>query len=372
MQPVRATRPAAMSDERIKHVSQLRRLMRRPELGAMAGLILVGVFFIATASNSMFSMAGIMNFMTPASQLGILAIGAALLMIGGEFDLSIGSMIAFSGLVFGTCLVALQLPLLVALIITFAVAAIFGAINAQIVLRTGLPSFIVTLSFLFMLRGLTLVGLKHATGGLTQLRGVDEAASSSGLMHVFSGNAFTGLFAWFAQHNVIATFPNGEPSVKGIPVSVLWFIGLTIVATVVLIRTTFGNWIFAVGGDTAAARNSGVPVTRVKLILFMTTALCASLVAVLTVLDAGSTDATRGFQKEFEAIIAAVIGGCLLTGGYGSVIGAFFGSIIFGMVVIGLSYTGIDQDWYQVFLGGMLLVAVLFNNVVRKRATGER
>ena len=94
--------------------------------------------------------------------------------------------------------------------------------------------------------------------------------------------------------------------------------------------------------------------------------------AILTVLDSGSTDARRGFQKEFEAIIAAVIGGCLLTGGFGSVVGAFFGSIIFGMVVIGLTYTRIDQDWYQVFLGAMLLMAVLFNNFVRKRVAGER
>src|SRR5690606_30464466 len=106
--------------------------------------------------------------------------------------------------------------------------------------------------------------------------------------------------------------------------------------------------------------------------LFMCTAMAAALVAILTVLDAGSTDARRGFQKEFEAIIAAVIGGCLLTGGYGSAIGAFFGSIIFGMVLIGLTYTQIDQDWYQVFLGGMLLLAVLFNNIIRKRVTGER
>ena len=119
-------------------------------------------------------------------------------------------------------------------------------------------------------------------------------------------------------------------------------------------------------------RPAGVPVNRVKTALFMTTACCAALVAILTVLDAGSTDARRGFQKEFEAIIAAVIGGCLLTGGYGSAIGAFFGAVIFGMVAIGLTYTDIDQDWYLVFLGMMLLGAVLFNNVIRRRVTGER
>jgi simple sugar transport system permease protein len=119
-----------------------------------------------------------------------------------------------------------------------------------------------------------------------------------------------------------------------------------------------------------AARNAGVPVADVKATLFIVTACCATLVAILTVLDAGSTDARRGFQKEFEAIIAAVIGGCLLTGGFGSIIGAFIGSVIFGMVLIGLTYTDVDQDWYQVFLGLMLLVAVMFNNVVRRRASG--
>jgi simple sugar transport system permease protein len=143
-------------------------------------------------------------------------------------------------------------------------------------------------------------------------------------------------------------------------------------ATWVLLRTPAGNWIFAAGGDQNAASNSGVPVRKVKVTLFMVTAAAAALLAVMQVLDAGSTDARRGFQKEFEAIIAAVIGGCLLTGGYGSAIGAFFGSIIFGMVVIGLTYTGFDQDWFQVFLGGMLLLAVIFNNAIRKRVTGER
>ncbi|EEX80678.1 LOW QUALITY PROTEIN: monosaccharide-transporting ATPase, partial [Brucella abortus bv. 9 str. C68] len=269
-------------------------------------------------------------------------------------------------------LVVWQVPLAVAIIVTLLFAALVGAVNAQIVIRTGLPSFIVTLAFLFILRGLSLVGLKWATGGSTQLRGVKEAVSGSYLAGLFSGDAFPGLFAWLAEKDLIAKFPNGEPAVKGVPVEVLWFVVIALVATYILVRTRFGNWIFAAGGDALAARNSGVPVRRVKTTLFMCTAMAAALVAILTVLDAGSTDARRGFQKEFEAIIAAVIGGCLLTGGYGSAIGAFFGAIIFGMVLIGLTYTQIDQDWYLVFLGGMLLIAVLFNNFIRKRATGER
>jgi simple sugar transport system permease protein len=362
----------ASSDERLKQVSILTQLMRRPELGAAAGLVLVTIFFIATADPAMFTLAGLMNVLAPAAQLGILAIAAALLMIGGEFDLSIGSMVAFAGLIFGALIVLAELPLIAAIALTFAFAALLGAVNGQIVIRTKLPSFIVTLAFLFILRGLSLVGLKWVTGGSTQLRGIGEHAGEGPVREVFSGVAFEGLFAWLAANDVIAKFPTGAPTVTGVPVSILWFLGFAALGTWILLRTRLGNWIFASGGDANAARNSGVPVDRVKTSLFMLTACAAALVAVLTVLDAGSTDARRGFQKEFEAIIAAVIGGCLLTGGYGSAIGAFFGAIIFGMVSIGLTYTRFDSDWFQVFLGAMLLLAVLFNNFIRKKVTGER
>ncbi|SHE60274.1 monosaccharide ABC transporter membrane protein, CUT2 family [Loktanella atrilutea] len=362
----------ALEDERVKAESFLSRLMRRPELGAIAGVILVVIFFAITADGSMFTLSGFMNFMSPASQLGILAIGAAMLMIGGEFDLSIGSMVAFAGLFFAICAVNWGLPLVVTIPLTFVFAACVGAVNGTIVIRSGLPSFIVTLAFLFILRGLSLVGLKWATGGSTQLRGVREATEGDILTPFFSGDAFPGLFARLAEMGLVETFGNGAPKVPGIPVEILWFVVIAALATYVLLRTPAGNWIFAAGGDTNAASNSGVPVARVKVSLFMLTAACAALVAIITVIDAGSTDARRGFQKEFEAIIAAVIGGCLLTGGYGSAIGAFFGAIIFGMVVIGLTYTNFDQDWFQVFLGAMLLIAVLFNNAIRKRVTGER
>lgn len=371
-----AAGPAPFKDERLKEAPLALRLMRRPELGAVMGLVIVTGFFLAMASSTMFEFSGVMNFLAPAAQLGILAIGASLLMVGGEFDLSVGSMVAFTGLIFAACVVTLGISLPVAILLTLAFAAAMGLANGQIVIHTGLPSFIVTLAFLFILRGLSLVGLKWATGGSTQLRGVREAATDSGMeaffYEIFAGDALEGLFAWLAARDMIAKFPNGQPKVTGIPVEIIWFALIAILAVWVLTRTRYGNWIFAAGGDANAARNSGVPVRRVKTSLFMITAVCAALVAVLTVLDSGSTDARRGFQKEFEAIIAAVIGGCLLTGGYGSAIGAAIGAVIFGMVLIGLTYTTIDQDWYLVFLGAMLLMAVFFNNIIRKRVTGER
>jgi simple sugar transport system permease protein len=370
--PGQPLKPVQIVDERLRKTSFLTEAMRRPELGALAGLVLVIIFFLFTANSSMFTLSGMMTILAPASQLGILAIAAALLMIGGEFDLSIGSMIAFTGLAFAAFLVNAHWPLSLAIVATLAFACVVGAINGQLVILTRLPSFIVTLAFLFILRGLTLVGLKFATGGSTQLRGVDEVVQDGVVKSLFSGVAFQGFFSWLAGQGLIEKFDTGLPKVSGVPVSIIWFIGFAIVATWVLLRTRVGNWIYAAGGDANAARNSGVPVSRVKTGLFMLTACAAALVAILTVLDAGSTDARRGVQKEFEAIIAAVIGGCLLTGGYGSAIGAFVGAIIFGVVSIGLTYTTFDSDWFQVFLGAMLLIAVLFNNYIRRKVTGER
>ena len=358
-------------DERVKVETGLQKLLKRPELGAVAGFAIVTIFFIIFANPVMFSLSGIKNWMEPAAQLGILAVGAALLMIAGEFDLSIGSMIAFAGFVFGV-LVLNGAPLIIAIPLTFLAAGAIGYVNGEIVLKTGLPSFIVTLAFLFILQGAALIGHKLATGGATQIRGVREAIEGDFLTPFFSGEIFSNWFVWLAEMGWIETFKNGTPKISGVPIEVVWFIVLTAFAAYILQRTAYGNWIFAAGGDANAASNSGVPVRRVKLSLFIFTACCAALVAIITVSDLGSTDVKRGFQKEFHAIIAAVVGGCLLTGGYGSVVGAAIGAVIFGMTVIGLSYTKFDSDWFLVVLGAVLLLAVIFNNYIRKRATGQR
>ena len=360
-------------DERLKEASWLVKLLRRPELGAIAGTVLVTIFFMISANEQMFTLGGIMSFLEPAAQLGILAVAAAMLMIAGEFDLGVGSMIAFGGMMVGIPLVTWGWSLELALLVAFGFAIGVGIINGTIVLRTALPSFIVTLAFLFILRGATLIGLKWSTGGNTQLRGISDAIGEDHwLLEFISGNAFEGTFLKLAEMGLIDTFKSGVPKVQGIPVEVIWFILITILATWVLLRTRFGNWIFAAGGDPVSARNVGVPVAKVKIIMFCTTACAATLVGVMNAVDFGSTDASRGLLKEFEAIIAAVIGGCLLTGGYGSAVGAFFGAIIFGMVSIGITYTDIDQDMFKIFLGAMLLIAVLFNNYIRRKALGGR
>jgi simple sugar transport system permease protein len=331
----------------------------------------VTLFFLLVARDEMFSLGGVLSFLEPSAQLGILAVCAAMLMIAGEFDLSVGSMIAAGGMAVGVPLVHWGWPLEAALALAMAVAVGVGLLNAAVVLRTGVPSFLVTLAALFVLRGATLVGLKWATGGATQLRGIATAVPADHwLRGLLSGSAFEGAFAGMAERGWVASFASGLPKVQGIPVEIVWFVLLTAAAAWVLRATPFGNWAQAAGGDAVAARNVGVPVARVKTVLFCATACAGALVGAMNALDFGSTDAARGTQKEFEAIIAAVIGGCLLTGGYGSAVGTFFGAILFGMVSIGITYTDIDQDLFKVFLGAMLLGSVLFQRLVRRRLTG--
>lgn len=359
-------------DERLRTVPAWRRLMMRPELGSIAGTVLVFLFFLTVAGDSgMFSAKGMVNFLEVSAQLGLLAAVAALLMIGGEFDLSVGSMIAFASMTIAIPSMVWGWPLWACILLAFAVSAGIGFINGWIVVRTGLPSFIVTLAGFFVLRGLTLA-LTRAITNRTQVSGLNDLAAHDPLGPFFSGDVLEGFFQWMAKVGWIAARPDGLPLATGLPISVVWWVLLTAVATWILLRTRFGNWIFATGGDPVAARNVGVPVARVKILLFMAMAMTATLFAAIQVLDSGSADTLRGTQKEFEAIIAVVIGGTLLTGGYGSAVGASFGALIFGTVQMGIFYTGVDTDWFKVFLGIMVLVAVLFNNFVRKRATGSR
>ena len=364
----------ASSDERLRDVSFLSRQLNKPELGAISGAVLVFVFFGLTAGGTgMFAPDGILNWSTVSAQLGLIAIGACLLMIAGEFDLSIGSMIGFAGIMIAVPTVYWDWPVWLSIIFAFAGAMSIGFINGYIVVRTGLPSFIVSLAFLFILRGLT-IGLSQFFTNRTIIGGVRDIAEEQNdwMAPLFRGKAFQGFFQWLGDNGWIETFADGTPLVSGIPAVILWFLGLVILCQWMLLKTRFGNWIFASGGDAVAARNVGVPASRVKIMLFMFTAFCATVYAACQVIEFGSAAADRGLLKEFEAIIAAVIGGTLLTGGYGSVVGACFGALIFGVVQMGIFFLGIDSSWFRVFLGGMLLIAVIFNNFIRKKVTEAR
>jgi simple sugar transport system permease protein len=363
-------------DERIRKVSGFRRAMIRPELGAICGTIAVFLFFLLLAPNSgMFSLEGVMNWGTVAAQFVIIAVGACLLMIAGEFDLSVGSMIGFSGIIIALLSAVLGYPVWLSIVAAFAAALSIGALNGFLVIRTGLPSFIVTLASLFALRGLTIY-IPIKTNGSTIISGIKTATQGDWLAPMFGGKVLGGLFVWLADIGLVDRFKAGakagQPVVDGIPMLMVWAVLLVIFAHVLLTRTTFGNWIFASGGDANAARNVGVPVSRVKILMFMVSAFCATVLAACQVLDFGSAAADRGLLKEFEAIIAVVIGGTLLTGGYGTVIGAALGALIFGVVQQGLFFAGVESSLFRVFLGLILLVAVILNTYIRRLITGER
>ena len=368
------SKPAA--DERIKEISTLRKALIRPELGGMVGTVAVFTFFLLFAFDSgMFNSQGVMNWSIVSAQFMIIAVGACLLMIAGEFDLSVGSMIGFAGMMIAIFSVTLSWPVWMAIIVTFVLCIAIGAVNGFIVVRTGLPSFIVTLAFLFILRGFTIY-LPQVIERKTIIGGIKDAAEGDPLAWLFGGKILNGVFVWLGDMGLIAVFERGtrvgQPVVDGVPMLIVWAIVLVIFGHVLLTRTKFGNWIFAAGGDAEAARNSGVPVNRVKVLMFMFTAFCATVFATCQVMEFGSAGADRGLLKEFEAIIAVVIGGALLTGGYGSVIGAALGALIFGVVQQGLFFAGVESSLFRVFLGVILLCAVILNTYIRRIITGER
>jgi simple sugar transport system permease protein len=346
-----ATAEARM-DERVRRTSLTSVLLTRPELGAVAGAILVWIVFALWAgSHGFLTLAGTATWLEVTAQVGIVGSAVALLMIAGEFDLSVGSMVGAAGMIVAIGVGTYGLPVWLAVIIAMAIALAIGFMNGYLVIWTRLPSFIVTLGTLFILRGLT-IGLTRAITDRTQVGGLRAAVQSDPISFIFTSDITIAGVAF--------------------SVSILWWLGIALIATWVLVRTPFGNWIFGAGGSSIAARNVGVPVNRVKILLFMATAGSAALLAVIQVLTVGSGDVLRGEQKEFEAIITAVIGGTLLTGGYGSAIGTIFGAITLGITKQGIFYAGVPGDWYLAFLGVLLLLAVVVNNYIRQRASQSR
>lgn len=358
------------ADERVKQAGILRRFFRRPEAGAFAGVIVIWVYFAFAAGTDFASASGTSLFLETASELGILTVCVTLLMIAGEFDLSVGSTIGAATMATAIFATSFNFPLPIAMLLSLLIALAIGFFNGLLVVRTKLPSFIITLGSLFAVRGAT-IALSLATAGTSNV----DALSSK----VVGWDAWRPIFhsAFFSLDRVTErTGFDGEvrqiTSSIDFDVSILWWVALIAIATWVLLRTQFGNWIFAVGGDENAARNTGVPVDRVKIILFMLTAASAWLLAQIQLFGIQSASSLRGDLQELFAISAAVIGGTLLTGGYGSVLGGALGALIYGMVRLGVPAAGIDSELFRVVLGALIIIAVLVNNFVRKQALGGR
>ncbi|MEU8578132.1 ABC transporter permease [Streptomyces asoensis] len=339
--------PAKETDGRTRQRPLAVRLLARPEVGVFLGAVAVFVFFLITAPpvRDGSSMA---NVLYQSSTIGIMALPVALLMIGGEFDLSSGVAVITSALTASMLAYQLSMNIWVGAIAALIVSLAIGFLNGWLVVRTGLPSFLITLGTFLILQGVNLAITKLVTGNvatddISNMDGFDQAKK------VFS-----------------SSFDVGGVDVK---VTVVWWLGFAVLATWVLLRTRYGNWIFAVGGNKDSARAVGVPVTFTKISLFMLVGFGAWFVGMHQLFTFNTVQSGEGVGQELIYISAAVIGGCLLTGGAGSAIGPVFGAFMFGMVQQGIVYAGWNPDWFKAFLGVMLLGAVLINLWIQRSAT---
>ncbi|KQP95953.1 MULTISPECIES: ABC transporter permease [unclassified Rathayibacter] len=328
----------------------LRKILARPETGALVAALAVLVFF-SLYTPQFLSLAGAGVWLESASTFGIMAVAVAMLMIGGEFDLSAGVMTGFSALIVGILTTHYGLSIWIAVLVSLVVCLGVGALNGILVMKTGLPSFIVTLGTFFALAGIDLAVTKIITGQVA-IQGMTNVPAYDSIQPLFGSSLTIGNGTFY--------------------VSVLWWFVVTAAATWILLRTRAGNWIFAVGGALTSSRQIGVPVLKTKIGLFMGTAGAAWLVGMISLFRTSTVQANTGVGQEFIYIICAVVGGCLMTGGYGSAIGAALGALIYGMVFQGITFAQWDTNWLRTVLGGMLLAAVLLNNFVRTRAGGGR
>ena len=370
-----ATDTNRTEQDRMQRGSVFSKIRRRPEVGSFFVMLIV-IFAIGFASDgNAFNPLGLKNNLSIIAQFGIIATGACLLMIAGDFDLSIGSMIGFAGMSMAMML-KWGLPFGIgeaspvsAFFITLVFTLTLGWLIGTIVVRSKLSSFIVTLAFLFFLRGTTEVSFRLINQS-TQISGLQDFKETSWFADIFGGQVFSWFYdLWFYFGGNLNRA--GEQWVTGFDARFLWWIIIVIIAYIVLARTQAGNWIFATGDNRESARANGVPVDKVRISLFMFTAFCATIFAACQVFDTNTADAAKGNLKELEAIAIAVVGGTLMTGGFGSVIGVVFGAVTFGLVANAVFFIPvIDGSYYRVFVGVVLLTAVFLNESVRKRITG--
>ncbi|HET6357833.1 ABC transporter permease [Streptomyces sp.] len=342
--------PPQKSDERLLRTSPLRKLMGRPELGSVVGAVAVFIFF-SIVSDSFLQASSLSTVLYAASTLGIMAVPVALLMIGGEFDLSAGVLVTSSALISSMFSYQMTANVWVGVFVSLLVTLAIGVFNGFMLTRTKLPSFIITLGTFLMLTGLNL--------GFTKL--ISGTVSTKSIADMEGFSSAKKLFA--------SQLTLGDVTLK---VTILWWFALVALATWILLRTRFGNWIFAVGGGADAARAVGVPVNKTKIGLYMGVAFAAWISGQHLLFSFDVVQSGEGVGNELTYIIAAVIGGCLITGGYGSAIGSAVGAFIFGMTSKGIVYAEWNPDWFKFFLGAMLLLATLLNAWVRKRAEASK
>jgi simple sugar transport system permease protein len=322
-------------------------LLRRPEMGAFLGMAFVAVFFTVFGGALFLSPQGIASWLNVAANLGIIAVPIGFLMIAGELDISIGAMVPASSMCIAILSGYYGLPISVGIAVTLAFGALIGFINGMMVIRTAVPSLIITMGTLFAVAGLVLF-LSIVLTKTTSLS-MPSPEWAKALFGSYIGNGFQ--------------------------VTVLWWLGLTALYFFFLHLSPWGNWLLALGGDRISARNAGIPTDKLTVWLFVLSSVSAAFVGMSQSIMYGSAQVSTGQSYIFNTIISVVVGGVLLTGGFGSVIGILFGTITFAIVNQGIFYTSFDRNLSSLIIGIMLLIAVLMNNTFRRMAlnyTGKK
>lgn len=323
----------------------LDRALARPSLASLLATLLVVVFF-ATQAPGLVTTGGLATVLDVAALLGIGGVAVAMLLIAGQFDLSVGVVAVGSSLVAALLVSEYGWELWPALGVSLLAALLTGLVNGLLVVSTGLPSFLVTLATFLVLQG-TSLAVTDAVAGSAQISGLSSAAGWESVRAVFG-----------------ATVQIGDGRFR---VSLLWWVAVTLLASWVLWRTRFGSAVMGAGGAPRPARELGVPVTRTTVVLFLGTAAAGWLIGTLGLVRLSGVQVDPALGAEIEYIVVAVIGGCLLTGGYGSAVGAAVGALLYAVAREGIVLAGWDPRWFQAFLGVLLLLALLANGVVRRR-----
>lgn len=335
-------------DERVTQTGVFKKVFARPETGALVATVLLFVLF-AVVSEQFLQPSSLATVLYGASTVGIVAVGVSLLMIGGEVDLSAGVAVTSSALAAALSVTWIDGNVWIGVGVSLMFSLAMGALNGWLLTKTRLSSFIVTLATFFMLTGANLGLTRWLTGGV--------ATPSVAMLPGFAG----------AEAIFASSIPVFGVDVK---ITVFYWLALVLIGTWVLQRTRIGNWIFAVGGAPTSARALGVPVVRTKIGLYMAVSFCAWLLAMHQLFAYKTVQSGEGIGNEFLYIIAAVVGGCLMTGGAGSVIGGALGALIYGMALKGVVYAGWNPDWLKFFLGALLLAATVLNYSLQRRAAG--
>ncbi len=313
-----------------------RQVTRFREFGAVIGFSLVFLAFSVITPRSFLSLQNLGSIMTMASQLGIMAVGMSFLMISGEFDLSVGSVYALFPIIMAF-LVRVGLNPIPALLVGLIAAAIVGLCNGLITLNAEIPSFITTMGMMMFIRGVIFA----VTGGFPVL----YKAHPIGLLRILNSNWGSSTFR----------------------TSILWFLFFVLLFSFILNRTAYGNRVQATGGNRKTAGALGIDWKKTKIANFMLCSIIAGYSGIINMSRFKTVEAELGEGMELEAIAIAVIGGNLLTGGYGSILGTLVGAILMGVIRSGLILVGAPAFWYRAFIGLILIAAVVVNMRIQKK-----